>query len=607
MINWPTTILLFAVMLQSSAYAQTAIVTGDCVLVNQELQIGDGSVVNQELDCFPPDPNDAFRVRYIWLDEVGTSLLLEGRLTDELKTLFGPSPIIARNEVYDELNYVHTNFSIALGRGNLPAFSQFQQTQIGGTTTGSNGQELDHQAAALEQVLHSTSDRVNIISLTGPFFWPNIRTIENLFEYDQSRSELMSTYASRYRFPDLTIRDFILKREEGNEIELHGLALECAIYYEFIDEQKNRSYWSDMHEARSYILNNGEYSDYIVQPDVGIDGALAQSNQNRIYSAMGYFAREGWPNDFLLRSYSYSRNGCVASYGVGTSVLPRRFYTKFAVFQSKSGEFDLRHFEYGMDPHTKLRSALFTKDAPSRSFQLGEIARSPGESVIVPIAVELRYDLWEAPFNFIQDNPWSSEIHRQIEQIEGEQIVLRDGSGNTVVSRQKSSFRPPDHRSIVGTYFYGPAIEIRSIGVGGSFVPVRSAPAVATVMRIDTLSEEGSCPFLYFRMSNGEIVRAGRVLVGASDRSLTREERIEIPNGAISVIIQEEEPEITFLDQVAVAYGRSTPTVKLENARIDPGGAIEFDLVDNTSVVNMKTFNQRDRQLIIRGFYKTLY
>jgi hypothetical protein len=148
----------------------------------------------------------------------------------------------------------------------------------------------------------------------------------------------------------------------------------------------------------------------------------------------------------------------------------------------------------------------------------------------------------------------------------------RKGPLRTIFAKSIASFRPPETRTINRTYIFGPAYNLKTITIKRTDVTVQSAPAVAVAFLGP--AQEGSCPFLYV---SDDPSRAGRVLIGASKKELARVDETKLPGEAHTFFLSEQEPEVTFLEKVAVKSASSgEERLVASNLVLHPGEAREF-------------------------------
>jgi len=164
-----------------------------------------------------------------------------------------------------------------------------------------------------------------------------------------------------------------------------------------------------------------------------------------------------------------------------------------------------------------------------------------GEMAVIPLRMELRYDLdGEGTFHPLLDVSSADYLYKRITstnlstiQFKGKDdlssgTVFRLGPLRTIFSKSIASFRPPETRKINRTYIFGPAYNLKTITIKGTEIAVRNAPAAAVAYLGQT--ETGSCPFLFVSNGIDDPSRVGRVLIGASKKELARVEEKNLPH-----------------------------------------------------------------------------
>ena len=167
---------------------------------------------------------------------------------------------------------------------------------------------------------------------------------------------------------------------------------------------------------------------------------------------------------------------------------------------------------------------------------------------------------------------------------------------HTIFTKSKAAFRPPETAKITQSYVFGPSYDLKDIVLKGKAIAVRSAPASALVFVGET--GIGSCPFLFVDDDQNSYVKVGRMLVGANDESRSREEIIKLAPGTRSLYLSEQEPEITYVEQIAIRDAASGfEEVLARNVVLRPGWSRKFDVPERM---------RADAQLVLRGYYKRL-
>ena len=170
--------------------------------------------------------------------------------------------------------------------------------------------------------------------------------------------------------------------------------------------------------------------------------------------------------------------------------------------------------------------------------------------MVVPLRIELRYDLGKVPFAYMRPNGTSERFYFAIQNY-GQPAVLNEGQyGATYVEKPISSFREPSFAEVERTYYFGEARDLAQVVIGDNAYEVRDTPRMAM---LSVAGYDGaSCPFLEFTEADGKTSLHGRVLIGASDASRADTETVPVPPGASKIIISEREPEISYLSEIAL-------------------------------------------------------
>ena len=579
-----------AALAQNSATGGTpgnasAVVVGSCNIVQQNVAASDQATIINEIDCLPEKPEDSFLLRYLWLDATTSSFLVAGRFDPALARLLPASPVVIHNPVFQKLRDVVDRF----GRPD----------QIGGTYSL---QAKGESAVPAEWTDPSnTRNKLRVYAAQQDIVWPDVPALGAVFKTTEWPRNYNMTYAEA---SDPTA----WRKPEGN-IDFQNAAISCVRLHVPISAEMLTNYWTSMKElenaiSRKELKHNGVTN--IVFND------LAQSKKdtlmNKSIDAMLYFGERGWPEDFLLVFGDASIGGCGEGaeydYSFGFYAKPRKLFTLVAVIEPRHKDLQIEHVRYLADFKEQLRK-LQEGGEPQNS-PPGVISVKKGEMAVVPLRIELRYDLDE--FRPMTDANAAKKVYDRIKSLKLSTVKFTGRESDyigerhpapplrTVFSKSVSSFRPPEAPTITRTYVFGPAFSLNTLRIKGTDVAVRKAPATAVAYLGG--AEEGSCPFLFVSNGVDDPSRMGRVLIGASKKNLARTEEIKLPRETLSFFISEQEPEVTFLDTVSVKDSSSgAERLIVSNVVLHPGDAREF-LIPKEFVGEIT--------LKLRGYYEPL-
>jgi hypothetical protein len=271
-----------------------------------------------------------------------------------------------------------------------------------------------------------------------------------------------------------------------------------------------------------------------------------------------------------------------------------------AVIEATKGNLEVQGFGFRVDKDEAPRK-LIAGVAEERS-PPGAVTLNQGQALIVPLRLELRYDLEEDLLRYVTGTAEESgQIFNAIRKLPSDVLRFQGyeyfPSGRAqlreIFSKRKDEFRRPETSRITQTYVVGPAYELIDLALKGQRIPVRRAPASA-VAYLGTAGI-GSCPFLFFDQGES-IIAVGRVLVGAHNKTLTKTEEVLIPDGARFAYISEQEPELTHLERVGVRT-MGLEKVLAEYISIGPGRAWRIEIPEGF---------RTNGTLFIRGYYHPL-
>lgn len=559
-----------------------AIVAGPCNIAQQNIAVSGQATIINEIECAPLKPEDSFLLRYLWLDATTSSFLVAGRFDPALERLLPENPVVVNNPVFQKLREIVDKF----GRPNQPPYIYRYSVLAKGSS-----------AIHPKWEIQSENSKLRIYAAEQEIVWPDVPALRTVFKTKEWPSNYSITY-ERTGSPGWN--------EPDNSVEFQNEAISCVQLYKPISIEMLRNYWSSMRELDDIVSHKEIKRDGVINNTVNYSGSVdivkKDALKNKSIDAMLYFGEGGWPEDFLLAFGNASMGICGAGdvYNFGFYAKPRKLFTLVAVIEPRGKDLQIEHVTYLSDSREELRK-LEEPKLPQHA-PLGVISVKKGQMAVVPLRIELRYDISE--FRAMMDSNEANKVYDRIKNLERSTLRFTGRENyerqppplRTVFSKSVSSFRSPKALHVTRTYVFGPAFYLNSVRVMGSDVQVRRAPAAAVAF-IGT-AEEGSCPFLFVSSGADEPIRVGRVLVGANKRDLARNEEINLPVGTRSFFISEQEPEVTFLETISIRDSSSDAERLLaSNIVLHPGDAREFTI---------PTEFAGEITLTLRGYYEPL-
>ncbi|MGF3028030.1 hypothetical protein ACQVP2_35230 [Methylobacterium aquaticum] len=289
-------------------------------------------------------------------------------------------------------------------------------------------------------------------------------------------------------------------------------------------QQEAQNYWASVAAIRNAVKKR-ELNQSFITPDF----QDTRDEPRRPFQAEKLFERgtpsvkvleelsDGtWPEDFLLKFGTTSAGGCGSSQ-FGFHAEPRKLYMLIAVVLAVGRHVPITGIEYLVDARNGLRREA--REQASRVEEFPEQVITTGQSLVIPLRLELRYNFDEGPVSTILDGAGARRIHQRIIGINKNVFQARD-NGRRWMEKSKSSFKPPEGFDITRSYVSGPSRNITGVQVGGRMFPAKSAPRIAVVSVGEF--DGGSCPFLLIKEDDGEWSYHGRVLVAADESSKSR-------------------------------------------------------------------------------------
>lgn len=377
-------------------------------------------------------------------------------------------------------------------------------------------------------------------------------------------------------------------------ISKQSLALSCVKPYSFISKDEYEAYWHTLRDAAQAVEEDKVNPYKIVGANKGeieLNSFLAVAT-SPTYDLVAHFGKSNWPEDYVVRVGRYSaEEGCGVSDDIGFSMqaIPREPFVLFAVVTRTGSPVKIEALEVTSDNQEGLRDKASYTDMETIK-DLGEPIVGDGRSLVIPLQIELRYDNETSPFRFISGESLIAADVRDLirREVPVFDVPVKGSTGK--FNRRTDKLPTPAYSDIRRKYIYGRAIALKSIRLKSEEVSVRKIPAIAAYLNWHY--EMGSCPFLYFLNEHGDVLDRRRVLIGADEKRRERLERISVPEGAVSVVIEEAEPEVTFITEIQVRGSGSVESMK--SIAIRPGEALGVHLALGS------------KEIVIRGFYNTL-
>jgi hypothetical protein len=574
----------------AKAQSSSAVVLGSCNIVQQNLSVAKGSTVINQLDCVPPTLEDSFSLRYVWLDAKTSSLLTAGFFDSSLRPVIGNMQSVLRNSVYHRLDEIVRRFGNPIGTDFVPIVGKGQPYSL----TGARGEvSIDNKGDHLPL---SALKKLKLYGGEQTILLPDTSALRSIKNTQGWPADYKLTYGDEAG---------VFPRSKTKQ-DVENSALMCALLYKPITKEILANYWTDVELLESLIEKKEFRQDQVVNSNVnaGTGDFRVAALQNQALPAMAYFTEKNWPEDFLMGFGSAFVAQCGEGYSIGFYALPRKLFTLVAVIEAKSNSIEIQGMSFDLDPTDGLH--LLTKGEKTEAAPPGSIVLKRGETVLVPLRIELRYDLEVAPIATLVDGEAAGKLYSKIVSLPNASFQFRGKDvsnetndmppAHTIFTKSKAAFRPPETAKITQSYVFGPSYDLKDIVLKGKAIAVRSAPASALVFVGET--GIGSCPFLFVDDDQNSYVKVGRMLVGANDESRSREEIIKLAPGTRSLYLSEQEPEITYVEQIAIRDAASGfEEVLARNVVLRPGWSRKFDVPERM---------RADAQLVLRGYYKRL-
>jgi hypothetical protein len=481
---------------------------------------------------------------------------------------------------------------------NMPMFKIGNQSVYG--MEGDGGVQIS--PTKRDYVVLRKTKGVKIFSGIESAPWPDPSSISTIL----TTKHWPENYVMHYT-PEVDWSDII---SGGNRRELDNTVISCTMLYSFLTRDRFNSYWPDMNILLDRVNNEKlpiretGFEDKHVFPEKDFD--------SKARKALGYFGEEGWPEDFVIISFSaipgaISResSGCgpdsTPPYSVQFNIEPRPLYLLVAEIEPRSEPVVIQQLGYMKDPQRMLRKR--SNSTQRENSETGaQISLKTGNTVVIPLRIELRYDkdaynkeMGQKTYQKIVKFPYESF---KFTGVDTPSLYKTDKTAKirTIFSKDKASFQQPTEVKISPLYIFGNSLELKDLMIDGKTVAVRPAPENAVAYQGQT--GLGSCPFLYVdSQTSAEPVLVRRVLVGASSRDHAIDDEVKLQGDVTAMYLVEREPEITYVSEVTIWDEKAgKERLLLKDFTISPGEAKKIFIPPDMGTANVH----------IRGYYVTL-
>lgn len=568
-------------------------IDGNCNIVQQNVQVSDGSTQINVIDCKPKALDKQFRVRYVWLNGVGISYLAANYVDKNLTQLLGRNPIVYRNQVYSRIETIISRFG-----KRLPSDSDNESRTDNLIIVSDNKETKD---VGLESdIPKSIAKDIRFYAGDDLIAWPDMSALSSLYETAQWPAGWKKSY---YLDNGQNSVDFT-----GDIESAQANAISCVHLRKEISANDVKEYYTNL----SLLLNSfstGKY-DLSVMPGVvelsRNNGKIQMSVGQVALNAISYFTQYNWPSGFLYADGGANIDYCGGS-KIGFSVTPMKLFLKVAVVESLSPALDIQGLRFGYDKGPALRTSRNGTEVAQR--EDGVISLGYGDSVVVPMEIELRDSLPVEGNGFPVDDEEDvvdtqagqseTETYNAVSSAPIDSFTAKlglDGGKEISITKQKSAYEPVVASSDSGAdaYIFGPSYELNAIKLEEQWIDVRKAPETALVA--NETGGGGSCPFVFVDDGHETEIAMGRVLVGAHSRQLSTESVVKLPDRTKVVFIRELEPEVTFISRIVVRGGGEEREL-LKDTVLKPGEQVSLEIPE---------MPEGDRVLVVSGYYESM-
>ena len=277
-------------------------------------------------------------------------------------------------------------------------------------------------------------------------------------------------------------------QEPEDNVDFQNAAISSVRLHAPISAEMLTNYWTAIKELEGAVASKELKHDEVTNATTPfLESNKSYVIKNKSIDAMLYFGERGWPDDFILALGYASIGGCGSGteydYKFGFYAWPRKLFTLVAVIEPRYKDLQIEHIVYEVDSKPYLRplqEGEELQDSPP-----GVITIQKGEMAVIPLRIELRYDLDK----FLPVSPMgvAQKVYARLGGVKLPTLKLTgresydesDGLSSrplrTVFSKSVSSFRSPEMPKITETYVSGPAFGLKTLRITGTDVAVRTS------------------------------------------------------------------------------------------------------------------------------------
>jgi hypothetical protein len=444
--------LLIIVPAGSHAQDASSTIFGSCNIVQQNVTVPSGSTVINQVDCTPQRPEDSFALRYVWLDEVTSSLMIAGHFDPSLRPLVGSIQTVFRNQVYHELQTLTQRFgnaSTQFSKGSI-----FEKVEGHAPKYSIAGAKEDVELESHVGVLPTDAlRRLKLYDGSQPIILPDSSALSRLFATAEG-------WPDRYKMTYYTeTGDLLTQSLSGTEAE--ASVFQCMLLYRFVARSELEQYWGQLEELERFATRTPLTGDATNRRQGYIKSAALR---NKAVGAMLHLSQKSWPDDFLLafsKIYAGGESGCEGPYSVEFYALPRKIFTLAAIIEAVKDAVEVQGMAFDVDRteglHTLKDSGGKREKAP-----MGAVVLKKGETLVIPLRIELRYNPDEYPVKALSGAGEATQLREKISELpvdlfrfRGYEWNEKGGRARTLFAKRKEDFRKPESSSLVPTYVFG--------------------------------------------------------------------------------------------------------------------------------------------------------
>ena len=282
--------------------------------------------------------------------------------------------------------------------------------------------------------------------------------------------------------------------------------------------------------------------------------SLYDETERRFYK---YVVGTYLPEDFGIVTLKYIES-CDSYYSLGFTIRRPRLLAVLVENVSQTairiGPFTSRQVSVDRLRSLAEEEEMMKSSSPGQQILFPQALLAPGEKLLVPLRLSMKYDDTTLPFIETLSGTLPSLPEELPDSIAIP--VFDDGKNKEVLTMDRDNFlkyyrkdRPPINPS--NEFIFGPSLQLDSVIVNEGVMPMRQFNPKSLVIRSGLAV--GSCPYVFVYSTKAKKwVSMGHILFGINNKTKETTDTTVLKDFDGRILLRESEPETSFINSVQV-------------------------------------------------------